>query len=134
MMLITHLLLIFVALFANNLIVEISEISEAKGTLRVAVYDHAETHLDAHQLAFYKEVKVRQTGTMQIILSLPPGTYSLAVYHDLNDDKELNTNFLGMPKEPYGFSNNAMGTFGPPSFDAAKFDTPETTRVSISLH
>ena len=52
---------------------------------------------------------------------LPPGMYALKAFHDENGDGELNTDFLGIPNENYGFSNNARGTFGPPSWDDAKF-------------
>jgi uncharacterized protein (DUF2141 family) len=45
--------------------------------------------------------------------------YAVAVYHDVNDNKKLDKNFWGIPKEGYGFTNNARGTFGSPSFDDA---------------
>lgn len=50
-----------------------------------------------------------------------PGTYAVKVFHDVNDNGVLDTNWMGIPKEPYGFSNDAMGTFGPPSFQQASF-------------
>lgn len=52
---------------------------------------------------------------------LPAGEYAVKVFHDINSDSELNTSWIGWPKEPYGFSNDAMGTFGPPSFEQASF-------------
>ena len=55
------------------------------------------------------------------LTGLPPGRYAVAVYHDLNGNQTLDENFFGAPKEPYGFSNNARGTFGPPGFDEAVF-------------
>ena len=53
--------------------------------------------------------------------NLAPGAYALKVYHDENEDGELDKNFLGIPSENYGFSNNARGTFGPASWEDAKF-------------
>ena len=53
---------------------------------------------------------------------VPFGTYALKVFHDENDNGKLDTNFVGMPKEAFGFSNDAMGRFGPPDFDAASFE------------
>lgn len=50
------------------------------------------------------------------------GTYAIKVFHDEDDDDEFDTNFLGIPTEDYGFSNNASGQFGPPSWDDAKFE------------
>jgi uncharacterized protein (DUF2141 family) len=52
---------------------------------------------------------------------VPAGTYALAVIHDENANNDLDTNFIGIPTEGYGFSNNAFGTFGPPSFEDASF-------------
>jgi len=53
--------------------------------------------------------------------SVPPGVYAVAAIHDRNGNGRLDTNLLGMPKEPYGFSRAARGRFGPPSFEDAAF-------------
>lgn len=53
--------------------------------------------------------------------NIPFGEYAIRMFHDEDNDQELNTNFLGIPTEDYGFSNNASGTFGPPDYDDAKF-------------
>jgi uncharacterized protein (DUF2141 family) len=50
-----------------------------------------------------------------------PGTYAVAVFHDENSNGKLDTNFLGIPREGVGASNDAQGHFGPPKFDAAAF-------------
>jgi uncharacterized protein (DUF2141 family) len=42
--------------------------------------------------------------------------------HDSNSNQKLDTNWIGIPKEGYGFSNNAKATLGPPSFDQVKFN------------
>ncbi len=52
---------------------------------------------------------------------IPNGDYTIAVFHDINNNGKLDKNFLGIPKEGYAFSKNAMGTFGPPNFDKAQF-------------
>ena len=49
-----------------------------------------------------------------------PGIYAVAVYHDENDNHHFDKNFLGLPAEGYGFSNDAPTLFGPPAFDAAR--------------
>ena len=49
------------------------------------------------------------------------GTYAISVFHDANSNGKLDTNFLGIPREGVGASNNAKGHFGPPSFRAASF-------------
>ncbi len=55
---------------------------------------------------------------------LRPGTYAVSVFHDENSNGKLDTNFMGIPREGVGASNNAKGHFGPPKFDAAAFRFP----------
>lgn len=50
---------------------------------------------------------------------VPPGIYGISVIHDRNDNGELDTNIFGIPGEGFAFGNNAMGMFGPPSFEKA---------------
>lgn len=54
--------------------------------------------------------------------SLPPGRYAVAVFQDVNGNQKLDSNFLGVPTEPYGFSRDATGTMGPPGFEQAAVD------------
>lgn len=53
---------------------------------------------------------------------VPKGVYGASAFHDENSNGKLDTNFVGMPTEDYCASRNARGTFGPPSFDDAKFE------------
>jgi len=59
--------------------------------------------------------------------------YSVSVYYDLDENGELNTGFLGIPSEPVGFSNNAKGSFGPPSFEDTKFKPSKNQTIEIRL-
>ncbi|TPV93528.1 MAG: DUF2141 domain-containing protein [Myxococcales bacterium FL481] len=52
---------------------------------------------------------------------VPPGTYAVSVIHDENDNRKLDTNLVGIPKEGIGASNNPEPRFGPPKYDQAKF-------------
>ncbi len=67
--------------------------------------------------------------------NLPVGTYAIAIFHDSNNNKKLDKNWVGIPKEGYGFSNNVFGTFGPPSFQEASFKVKanNTTNLKIKL-
>ncbi len=59
------------------------------------------------------------------------GEYAVKVFHDVNNNGKLDTNWMGVPKEPYGFSNDAMGTFGPPSWEQARFTVKGHTLIRI---
>ena len=71
-------------------------------------------------------------GTYKGSFEIPPGTYAIGVYVDENENEKLDTNFLGIPKEQFGFSNNAK-TFGIPKFEAASFVVDTYTKVQIGL-
>ncbi|HWA71969.1 MAG TPA: DUF2141 domain-containing protein [Polyangiaceae bacterium] len=65
---------------------------------------------------------------------VPAGTLGISAFHDENSNGKLDTNFVGMPVEDYCASRDARGTFGPPSFDDAKFDyRGGTKRLSARL-
>ena len=67
--------------------------------------------------------------------SVPPGTYAVAVFHDENSNGKLDTNFMGIPREGVGASNNAKGRFGPPKFPAAAFQHASgRTNLKICIH
>jgi uncharacterized protein (DUF2141 family) len=55
------------------------------------------------------------------------------LYVDSNKNEKLDTNFFGIPKEQFGFSNNAKGRFGPPSFESASFELDALKEISINL-
>ena len=66
--------------------------------------------------------------------NLPLGEYAIAVLHDEDADDEMDTNFLGIPSEGVGVSNDATSTFGPPDYEDAAFvlDSP-TLEMTISI-
>ena len=79
-------------------------------------------------------VKIAGNSAEYNFTNLPMGTYAVYVFHDEDNNKKLNTNFIGMPKEGIGVSNNAKGHFGPPKYDDAKFDFSKPDRtITISL-
>jgi len=80
------------------------------------------------------EVKVVDGQAVVVFENVPFGDYALKVFHDENDNQKLDTNFVGMPKEKFGFSNDAMGRFGPPKFEQARFRLEESaTTLRIEM-
>jgi uncharacterized protein (DUF2141 family) len=64
-----------------------------------------------------------------VIKNLRPGKYAFKYFHDENKNENLDLNWIGIPKEGYGFSNNAKGTLGPPSFEKTIFVLMENTTL-----
>ncbi|MGB3868149.1 MAG: DUF2141 domain-containing protein [Flavobacteriales bacterium] len=66
--------------------------------------------------------------------AITPGTYAIKVFHDVNSNGELDKSWIGWPKEPYGFSNDAPVNTGPPPFKLAAFEVKEgkqTERIRL---
>jgi uncharacterized protein (DUF2141 family) len=75
------------------------------------------------------------TGNLTVMVKhIRNSTYAAAAFHDENSDKKVNSNFIGIPKEGIGVSNNVKGRFGPLKFDDAKFTFSQPTQtITISL-
>jgi uncharacterized protein (DUF2141 family) len=66
--------------------------------------------------------------------NLSYGNYAIVAFHDENHDGEFNQNWLGLPKEGFGFSNNP-GTLKKPTFNDAKFSIDQPAiQVTIELN
>jgi uncharacterized protein (DUF2141 family) len=107
-----------------NLRVVATNVQSDTGTIVVWVYGSAESWLKDDGVRTQKTVPVkgnRSGNSVTVELLLPPGEYALSVFHDLEGDGRLARNFIGLPKEPAGLSNNVRPRFGPPRFDKAKF-------------
>jgi uncharacterized protein (DUF2141 family) len=114
----------------ESLTIRISNMRSNKGHVLISLFKDGEGYPDKPEKAFRKErLPINAKQSFARFSSLPAGDYAIAILHDENDDLKMNTNFFGLPKEGYGFSNNVMGTFGPPSFHKAKFTiVPAVTR------
>lgn len=71
--------------------------------------------------------------TVLVYRNLAPGSYALSLFQDLNGNAKLDTNVIGLPTEPYGFSRDAAGTMGPPAFAAAAVTLSADTTITITL-
>ncbi|MEO1553520.1 MAG: DUF2141 domain-containing protein [Pseudomonadota bacterium] len=104
---------------ASDLTVNVDGISQAKGSIMMGLFDEATYNGDGAVTG--ANLKVESGSVTAVFEGLEPGEYAVRIYHDVNDDGEMNTNPFGMPTEPYAFSNDAKGRFGPAKWEAAKF-------------
>lgn len=118
---------------AGELTVEVSGIASAKGDVLVAVFDQKGQWLRRAKLS---QKVVAAAGKVSVVFeNLPDGEYALSAVHDLNTNGQLDSNAIGIPNEPYGFSNDAAGRFGPPSFDDAKISVDQNKKaITIKLN
>ena len=106
------------------LTIEILGLESDVGSVAVALFDSAES-FDRRTATVASAIVAPQDGRATwSVANLAAGTYAIAVFHDLNDNGELDRTTLGPPAEPYGFSNDARGRFGPPKFAKAAVELP----------
>lgn len=97
------------------------EVGERRGAVMVALFDSEATYGGGEPVQATAApvgagpVKVRFEG-------LRPGRYAVKAFHDLDGDTEMDTNVVGLPTEPFAFSNNAPPRGGPPEWSAASFE------------
>jgi uncharacterized protein (DUF2141 family) len=74
----------------------------------------------------YKGVEAPISGGKATCMftDVPPGSYAVALFHAEHNEERLQTGAFGIPKGGYGFSRDAKGSFGPPSFDACAYKYP----------
>lgn len=118
---------------AAELEVDVGGVRSVDGQVKLMLFERAE--------GFRKEDKSREVlalpatlGTVTgVFANLPPGRYAIVAYHDEDGDGKLKLRFGMFPSEGYGLSNNPSVS-GPPAFNDAAFDLPETgARLAIQL-
>lgn len=121
------------AVDSTSITVQVEGALPAKGDVIVALFDGEEAFLK--EPVADKTVPVTEDGTGTVTFdNIAPGTYAVSVIHDKNANGKLNTNFLGIPKEKTGASNNPKPRMGPPLFEAAKFELgAEPLKLSITV-
>jgi uncharacterized protein (DUF2141 family) len=114
--------------------VEVTGISDIKGSIVVNVYSNKEGFPTKPAKARYSKAEKVMSKTMEIVFdNIQDSTIAVSVFQDRNSNGKLDTNFIGMPNEPVGVSNNAKGTLGPPSFKDAKFKFISSKTISITI-
>jgi uncharacterized protein (DUF2141 family) len=114
--------------------VTITNLRNNKGHVLISLFKDGVGYPDKPEKAFKKEkINISNNTAALFFAALPTGNYAIAILHDENDDQKMNTNFFGLPKEGYGFSNNVMGTFGPPGYSKARFSYTANISATISI-
>lgn len=113
--------------------VQVINLPSTTGTVEVSLFGSAETFLVTPYLQ--QSGHPDENGSFQTRFSaVPEGEYAVVVVHDANDNEQLDTGFLGLTGEAYGYSNNVHSWFGRPDFADVKFSMKDTeVTVEIDL-
>ena len=106
----------------GKLVIDISGFPSSDGFAMVALHNSEESYNGGENQAIAKtRVRVVDQKVQVIFANLPYGSYGVSIYHDENANGTMDKNAMGIPKEAYGFSNNAKGFFGKPNYKDVMF-------------
>jgi uncharacterized protein (DUF2141 family) len=119
---------------SHTITVRVSTFRAAKGALRCRLYSRPDGFPGKPPFDAEQSVAVNAKTATCTFPSVPPGTYAVALFHDENGDGKLDTNVLGLPREGVGVSNNKFRSFGPPTWNDAKFALKGDLVLDVTLH
>jgi uncharacterized protein (DUF2141 family) len=120
LLLINQTLVIAQEIKGHEITVKIENLNSNNGNIYISLYDTETSFLGKGFKSIISPIENKScTITFK---DVPNGIYAISFFHDENENKKMDTNFLGIPKEDYGCSNNAKGFMGPPKWEDAKFE------------
>jgi len=134
-------LTLFIFLFIGNvaysqtssLEITVTNIKNAKGNIILSLYNNEKTFPHENEEFRTASIPINGNKVKYTFTGLPPGEYAVALFHDKNSDGICNRNFIGKPKEGYGFSRNYKPRFSAPDFKDCKILLNRNTQITIEL-
>lgn len=120
-----------------TVVVDLVGFKNKKGKARVALFTSKSGYPSDWKAAHARRVVPIESSRVRVtFLDLPADFIAISAFHDRNDDGVLNTGLFGAPTEPYGASNDARNTFGPPDWEQAriKLEAGQSTHLTIRIH
>ena len=101
--------------------VVVTALASTQSVVKLNFYNASDAFLKDGRQAMRMIVRPGGKNSITVPVELPPGEWAVALTQDTNDNDQLDKNFLGIPTEPYAFSNNVRPRFAPPKFEECKF-------------
>ncbi|NVO32387.1 DUF2141 domain-containing protein [Hymenobacter lapidiphilus] len=109
--------------------VVVSALASESSAVKLYFYNVRETFLVPKGYAFMRVVKPNGQRQVRLPVQLPPGEWAVVITQDLNNNDKVDKNLLGIPTEPFAFSNNVRPRLAPPDFDDCKFAVRQPGQV-----
>lgn len=116
-----------------TLVIHVQDVSPKGGTLRLGLYDEARYPDDDATPVASADVHADMGETVITLNNVPPGTYAIETFQDVNSNHKMDTSWLGLPQEPFGFSRDAQPHLSKPGFGRVKFEVTQGLNVQV-LH
>ncbi len=117
---------------AEILTINVTNLTTTEGTVMVQIMQ-GEAQFNGEEPSIASMMSRATDEEMTFSTRLPAGEYAIRVMHDVNNNGEMDSNFVGMPTEPWAMSNNAKGNFGPPKWEEAKFELTGSVTQTLPL-
>jgi uncharacterized protein (DUF2141 family) len=121
------------AAHAATITVRVATFKPVKGLMLCRLYSGPTGFPGGKGFQAEQWVTVKDTTATCTFPNLRAGTYAVSLFHDANGNKRLDRNFIGLPTEGVGVSNNRFRTMAPPRFDDDKFQLTGDTTIDIKL-
>jgi len=118
--------LVIVIKSQSTLEIEIVNLESNKGKVALELLDKNNNSIIG------KKEKIENNKSVIIFKDLKNDQYAIRCFHDENSNDEMDTNWLGIPTEGFGFSNDAFGNFGPKDFEEWLFEVSGDTKIKIT--
>ena len=115
-----------------TLVIHVQNVSPKGGILRLGLYKEAGYGKDGDTIAS-ADVKAQSPQTTITLHNIVPGTYAIQAFQDFNANGNMDSSWIGLPLEPYGFSRDARPVLSRPGFDKTCFEVQDGMNVQ-TLH
>lgn len=119
---------------ASDLTLIITGMKNNSGYVNIAIADSEAGFIEKDKAYMQIRTRIHGPEASMVLKGLPRREYAISVFHDENGNNTLDRNMMGIPKELYGFSNNARGKFGPPPYGMSRFSLQsdaQTVRIIL---
>lgn len=107
--------------------IEITEFRSENGKIGIEIFNGKGEKIQGAYVLIENDI------AQWTVKDLPKGKYAVRYYHDENNDSKFGTNFMGIPNEGFGYSNNAKAYFGEPDFKDWLFDLDENKSLNLNI-
>lgn len=117
----------------NPFIIEVDNLKSSKGEIQIGLYRNGDSFpFQSKMYKVFRFAAQHQTASYELT-DLPEGEYAFAFYHDENDNKVCDTNFIGYPLEGYCFSNNWTFKYMAPTFSYSKVEVKKGEKIKVNM-
>jgi uncharacterized protein (DUF2141 family) len=111
-----------------TLVIHVQNVSPKGGILRLGLYAEANYDKDGDRVAD-ADVTAQSPQTTITLIDIAPGTYAIQAFQDFNANGKMDSSWIGLPQEPYGFSRDARPVLSKPGFDKTRIEIRDGMNV-----